>query len=122
LSEETDQDKVQTVLDGYLEALKQLAADGDIAETDGYVMFSTKFIEANKNPKAWLNNGVRNAPRILFTPIFSVFPQLLNFISKNTQDLFRFKTLRWKRHIDLSRNFVNPQNSFLSPVQAGMFL
>jgi hypothetical protein len=119
---EANQEKVQLVLGGYLDAIKHLDAEGITFESDGYVMISAKFIETNKNPKVWLNNGARNAPRMLFTPIFSVFPQLLNFISKNTQDLFRSKTLNWKRQIDLSRNFVNPKNPYSFPAQAATFI
>ncbi len=116
---DANKEKIQHVLKGYLEALTQLSKEGTIVWVEDSVVVSEKFIEASKNPKIWFNNGVKNAPRFLFTPIFSVFPQLLNFLSKNSQAFFRFQTLRWRKDADYSKTFVNPQKFISVPTSVG---
>jgi tRNA A-37 threonylcarbamoyl transferase component Bud32 len=111
--------KIEFVLRGYLEALSQLSKKGAVTFSAGYVTISSTFIVASKNPKILLTNTIKNAPRALFTSLFGVFPQLLNFLSQNSEAFFRFQTPPWKREFDFSRNFVDPQKYVLVPTSGG---
>jgi len=79
---EANSAKVGSVLQGYLEALVQLQKGGVINFADNYVVLSDAFISASKNPAVRFTNTIKNAPRALFTSLFGVFPQLLNFLSQ----------------------------------------
>jgi tRNA A-37 threonylcarbamoyl transferase component Bud32 len=117
---EASKEKIGAVLKGYLEALGQLSKAGAVVFSDEYIMISSRFIEENKNPKTRLVNNARNAPRTLFTSLFGIFPQMLNFVSQNAEAFFRFQTPPWKWEFDFSRNFVNPQRYICVPTTEGL--
>jgi tRNA A-37 threonylcarbamoyl transferase component Bud32 len=117
---EANSAKVGSVLQGYLEALVQLQKGRVINFADNYVVLSDAFISASKNPAVRFTNTIKNAPRALFTSLFSVFPQLLNFISQNNEALFRFQTPPWKREFDFSHSFVDPQKYVFVPTAEGL--
>jgi tRNA A-37 threonylcarbamoyl transferase component Bud32 len=119
LSGKASLEKVQFVINGYLDALRQLAEDGTIIISEEYINISQKFIEANNNPKKRLNNTLKGAPRVFFTPIFSVFPQLLNFLSRNSQAFLRFQAPQWKQGFDASRKLQDPQKYVFLPTSQG---
>lgn len=120
LSGDADKEKVGLVLRGYKEALTQLEKEGSILFSDGYVTISKEFIAASKNPKVRFTNAIKNAPRALFTSLFGVFPQFLNFLSQNAEAFFRFQTPPWKKEFDFARNFVNPQEYVFVPSGQGL--
>ncbi len=111
--------KIEFVLRGYLEALAHLKKKGAVALADGYITISSTFIATSKNPRILLTNTIKNAPRALFASLFGVFPQLLNFISQNSEAFFRFQTSPGKKEIDFSRTFINPQKYVLVPTSGG---
>jgi Kae1-associated kinase Bud32 len=117
---EANSAKAGSVLRGYLEALVQLQKDRVIDFADNYVVLSDAFISASKNPAVRFTNTIKNAPRALFTSLFSVFPQLLNFLSQNNEALFRFQTPPWKREFDFSHSFVDPQKYVFVPTGDGL--
>ena len=116
---ETHKEKVERVLRGYVEALKQLEKDGQIRFNNGYVMISKKFVIKSKNPRVRFTNISKNAPRALFTSVFGLFPQLLNFFAQNTEAFFKLQQFPWKREFD-SRHFVDPQKYVFVPTAQGL--
>jgi tRNA A-37 threonylcarbamoyl transferase component Bud32 len=112
--------EVETVFQGYTEALKQLEKDNKIAFSDGYVTVTKKFVAKSKNPKVRLTNISKNAPRTLFTSVLSSFPQLLNFFSQNTEALMKLQKFTVKREPDPTRRFVDPQKYVFVPTAKGL--
>ncbi len=117
---EANREKVDFVLNGYMEALRQLHNDGILTLTKRNVTISSGFIAASKNPRVRFTNIIKNAPRALFTTFFGVFPQLLNFLSENFEAFMRFQTPPWKKEFDFSRNFVDPQKYVFVPTTEGV--
>ena len=116
---EANKEKVEFVLRGYMEALNQLHKEGTILLSDRYITISNKFIAASKNPRTRFTNSIKNAPRALFTSLFAVFPQLLNFLAQNSEAFFRFQTPPWKKEFDFSRTFVDPEKYVFVPTTEG---
>ena len=116
---EATAEKIEFVLRGYLEALAKLQRRGAVTLADGYVTISATFIAASKNPKILLTNTIRNAPRALFTSLFGVFPQLLNFLSQNSEAFLRFQTSLGRKEVNSARTFVDPQKYVLVPTSEG---
>jgi tRNA A-37 threonylcarbamoyl transferase component Bud32 len=116
---EANAQKVEFVFRGYMEALRVLEKEGSVAFSEGDVTLNGKFIEASKNPKTRFTNIIKNAPRTLFTSLFAAFPQLLNFLSQNSDALFKFQTPFWKKEVGVSVNFVDPQKYILVPTRDG---
>ena len=115
-----DREKVSFVLSGYTTALSQLEKEGSLLFSDGYVTITKNFIAASKNPKVRFTNAIKNAPRALFSSLFGVFPQLLNFLSQNSEAFFRFQTPPWKKEFNFARNFVDPQEYVFVPSGQGL--
>jgi tRNA A-37 threonylcarbamoyl transferase component Bud32 len=116
---EANQDKVKMVLDGYKEALNQLEKQGIIYCKDNFIMLSEQFIAASNNPKTRVTNTIKNAPRAVFSSLFNIFPQLLNFFSQNSESLLQFQTPIWKKEFEFARNFVDPQKYVFVPMSQG---
>jgi len=112
--------EVETVFHGYMEALKQLEKEKKIAFSDGYVMVPKKFVAESKNPKVRLTNISKNAPRTLFTSALAALPQLLNFLSQNTEAMLKLQKFTVKREADLTRRFVDPQKYVFVPTAEGL--
>jgi tRNA A-37 threonylcarbamoyl transferase component Bud32 len=112
--------EVELVFHGYVEALKQLEKEKKIIFSEDYVMIPKKFVAESKNPKVRFTNISKNAPRTLFTSLFAVFPQLLNFFSQSTEALLKLKKFTVKREVDLARRFVDPQKYVFVPTAKGL--
>ncbi|MGB9841711.1 MAG: lipopolysaccharide kinase InaA family protein [Candidatus Bathyarchaeales archaeon] len=110
----------ELVFQGYMEALKQLEKEEKIIFSDGYVMLHKKFVDQSKNPKVRLANLTKSAPRALFTSVFSVLPQLLNFFSQNTDALLNFQKFAINRETDLTQSLVDPQKYIFVPTAQGL--
>jgi tRNA A-37 threonylcarbamoyl transferase component Bud32 len=117
---ETNTAEIRSVLQGYAEALSQLQKAGVISFVGEYVTLSERFIVESKKPAVRFTNTIKSAPRALFTSLFGVFPQLLNFLSQNNEALFRFQTPPWKKEFDFLRNFVDPQKYVFVPTAEGL--
>src|SRR4030065_2572532 len=84
-------------------------------------MIPKTFVASSKNTKARLANISSTAPRSLFTPIFEVFPQLLNLFSQNMEVFPRIQTLtQWKKSIDAARYSIDPQEFIFVPTAKGL--
>jgi tRNA A-37 threonylcarbamoyl transferase component Bud32 len=112
--------ETDSVLSGYLEALEQLEKEKKIILSEGYVMIPKTLVTESKNPKVRLANISKNAPRTLFTSLFGVFPQFLNFFSQNTEALLKFQKLPWTREVTAKRHLVDPQKYVFVPTAEGL--
>jgi tRNA A-37 threonylcarbamoyl transferase component Bud32 len=110
----------ELVFQGYVEALKLLEKEKKIILSEGYVLVSKKFVVESQNPKVRFTNISKNAPRTLFTSVFAVFPQLLNFFSQNSDALQKLQKFTLKRENDLARRFVDPQKYVFVPTAEGL--
>lgn len=112
--------ETDSVLCGYIEALEQLEKEKKVILSEGYVMIPKTLVAENKHPKVRLANISRNAPRTLFTSIFGVFPQLLNFLSQNIEALQKFQRHFLKREVAPTGRFVDPQKHVFVPTSEGL--
>ena len=112
--------EAESVLRGYIEALDQLEKEKKITLSDGYVMIPKKFVVESQNPKVRFTNISKNAQRTLFTLLFGVFPQLMNFFSKNTETFLKLQTVTMKKEANLARSFVDPQKYVFVPTAGGL--
>jgi len=90
-----------------MEALKELEAEGKIGRSNGYITISKKLVVQSQNPKVWLTNLSKNAPRRLFTSFFGVFPQLLNIIAQNTEAFLKNQRINLRLPLQLQSE-INP--------------
>lgn len=112
--------EIKRVLRGYLTALEQLKAERVISILQGYVKVPKTFAARCKNPRVRFVNISRNAPRALFSSLFGLFPQLLNFFSLNTEILLKFQKFNLKRRADPSRCFVDSRKYVFVPTAGGL--
>ena len=115
----TQKEQISRVLKGYLEALKLLEKQELIHFDDGYVTISKKFVMESKNPQVRLTNFSKRAPRALFSSVFGLFPQFLNFLSQSTEMLSKFQAFPWKKEFEEHPQFIDPQKYIFVPTTQG---
>ena len=98
-----------SVLEGYVKAIEQLKKEKKLLLLENYVMIPKKFVSQTSNTRTRFTKITRNAQRSIFTTLFEVFPQLLNFLSQNTEALLKFQRPQWKLGPDENRHFIDPQ-------------
>jgi tRNA A-37 threonylcarbamoyl transferase component Bud32 len=114
-------EKPNPPLTGYVEALAQLEKEGKVRMSQGYVMVPKGQLSETQKSRIWLTNLSRMGPRTLFTPIFEMFPQLLNLFNQNTEIMQKLQSLgRWKRNVNSTRAFVDPQKYVFVPTPQGL--
>jgi tRNA A-37 threonylcarbamoyl transferase component Bud32 len=112
--------ETESILHGYIEALQQLEKEKKITLSEGYVIIPKTLVAESKSPKVRLANISKNAPRTLFTSLFGVFPQLLNFLSQNTEALLKIQKFTQRREATATRHFVDPQKYVFVPTAEGL--
>jgi len=115
----TQKEQISRVLKGYLEALKLLEKQELIHFDDGYVTISKKFVMESKNPQVRLTNFSKRAPRALFSSVFGLFPQFLNFLSQSTEMLSKVQAFPWKKEFEEHPQFIDPQKYIFVPTTQG---
>ncbi len=113
----------EKALKSYDDALKQLEADGQISHIDGYITVSKELAVQSRNPRVWLTNLTKNAPRTLFTSFFGVFPQLLNIVGQNTQAFIKTQKINLRLlQTDINPNCyaIDPQKYVFVPTSEGL--
>jgi tRNA A-37 threonylcarbamoyl transferase component Bud32 len=120
LCNDASTEKIEFVLKGFMDALFILEKEGAITFSDGYVMLSNSFIDSHKNIGIRFANSAKIAPRALFTSFFGVFPQLLNFLSQNSEALLKFQTPPWRKESSFAKSFVDPQKFIFIPTGQGL--
>ncbi|HVP27358.1 MAG TPA: AarF/UbiB family protein [Candidatus Bathyarchaeia archaeon] len=84
-------ERIGRVLNGYLEALKQLEKANVIYSSDGYVKISKEFADKCKSNKVRFTNLFKPAQRTLFASLIGAFPRIMNFLSQNRELLLRLQ-------------------------------
>lgn len=111
--------RIATVLDGYLEALKELQSEGLVFFEDQYVRMSDDFIKRSSGPKARLVSLSKVIPRALFSSILGIWPRLSNAFPRKM-------SLRSKRQMTatpdevLTRRVSDPEKYIYVPTQFGL--
>jgi len=114
------EDKDPTNLSSYNVALEQLEKEKKIIFSDKYVMIPKKFVPRKDRHRIRLANISKNAPRTIFTSLFEVFPQLLNFFAKSTERGFGLQRLTRRNKKDETEPFVDPQRYVFVPTANGL--
>ena len=110
-------------LKSYHTALKQLETNGLITHMDDYVTVSKEFVLQSQNPRVWLTNLIKNAPRALFSSIFGIFPTILNITLQNTQALLKTQKINLRSlQTDINPNCyaINPKKYIFVPTSEGL--
>jgi tRNA A-37 threonylcarbamoyl transferase component Bud32 len=113
------QDEAQA-LEGYSEALKQLAAEEKILLSQAYLTIPKKFITKCQDPKTKIINLSKNLPRRLFTSYFGVLPQFMNIVSQNTEAFLKTQKINWHQPIVLPGAVIDPQKYVYFPTSEGL--
>ncbi|MGF3522642.1 MAG: RIO1 family regulatory kinase/ATPase [Candidatus Bathyarchaeia archaeon] len=114
-----NKEKLNSLLEGYVEALRELEKEEVLHFKNGYVLLSKNFIDSTKRPKILLTQLSKNASRVIFSSALGVFPQILNFLSQTTQ-LSKLPLSSWKSIVDKKRCFVDPQKYVFVPTAQGL--
>jgi len=110
----------ESVLHGYVEALKQLEAEKKIGVLNGYVIIPREFIVKSQKRRVRFVNLTKNTPRTLFTSFVKIFPQLLTFFSQNSESLPTLQNLILKKDGLSSRQFTDPEKYVFIPTSKGL--
>lgn len=81
-----------TVLNGYLKALKALESEGKIRFCDGYVKLSSGFIKQTYTPKTRMATISRMVPRAFFSPILGAWFKMSTLFFQSKEILQRVKS------------------------------
>jgi tRNA A-37 threonylcarbamoyl transferase component Bud32 len=126
LQGENRKENLQNMLSGFIEALKLLEKDGNVAFSDDYVRITRKLADSSKGRKVRFVNLFRPAQRTLFTSLLGVFPNFLKILSQNRDILQRIqesseKNAEDKRQLELPEDYVYvPTTSGLVPLSDRM--
>ncbi len=89
--------KESTLLSGYIEALRELEADGKVFFKSENIIIAPKFLRQCQDPRIKIVNLSKNAPRTVFTSFFGLLPQLATVFSQNTEAFLKTQKLNWRK-------------------------
>jgi hypothetical protein len=78
-----NEENKQKILNGYLEALKELEKGKIVEFSDNYVKITKDFITEFKEQKVRFISLFKTAQRTLFTSLLKIFPRIMSFLSDN---------------------------------------
>jgi tRNA A-37 threonylcarbamoyl transferase component Bud32 len=104
----------------YLEAMRQLEAEGKILFKNDYIKISEAFLTQAKDPLVKIINLSKNAPRTLFNSLLGTFPQLLSIISHNTEVFTKTQKINWHRQPIQPYLFIDPHKYVFFETAAGL--
>ena len=119
MQQDSENEKVKSVLDGYLKALKALERDGVINFSDNYVRISEKFVDEVRRRKVRFTALSKNVPRTLFTSMLAVFPKILSLLSQDAETLLRLQKKRGEGEAQAIRPFIDPKRFLYVPTSGG---
>jgi tRNA A-37 threonylcarbamoyl transferase component Bud32 len=108
------------VLQGYIKAVEQLEIEKKIAISDGFVTIPKRTIMRSQNQRVHFLNLAKNAPRTFFTSFVKIFPQLMTFLSQNSESLLYVQRLILKKGEDNKSYFVDPKKYVFLPTSKGL--
>jgi tRNA A-37 threonylcarbamoyl transferase component Bud32 len=119
MQEDVKRENAKRVLNGYLEALKELKQENIVSFSKGYVRISRKFVEDAKNRKVRFTNLFKTAQRALFTSLLGIFPKSFNLISQNAEALLRFQNATEEKS-EIIHQIEDPQTYLYVPTASGL--
>ncbi|MGQ9624945.1 MAG: lipopolysaccharide kinase InaA family protein [Candidatus Bathycorpusculaceae bacterium] len=118
--QDSGNERVKSVLNGYLEALKSLERDGIINFSGGYVKISEKFVNKVQRRKVRFTAISKIVPRALFTSLLAFFPKILSLLSQNAETLFKFQKKTGEGEVRVLKGFKNPKRFLYVPTSGGL--
>jgi len=110
---------VKDVLDGYLQALKELEEESLVNFSEGYVTISRKFVEKAKSRKVHFINLLRPAQETLFMSLLGLFPNVVSFLAQNREFLARFLKAD-AENSQIAQRIEDPQRYLFVPTARGL--
>jgi len=110
---------IESVMNGYLEALKELEEEKIVESSGVHVKVSKKFVEKAESNKIHFVNIFRTAQRVLFTSVLSVFSRTLGFLSQNKGTTLKFQ---WdiRENLKLVHELEDPLRYLHIPTARGL--
>jgi tRNA A-37 threonylcarbamoyl transferase component Bud32 len=113
-------ERVKSVLNGYLEALRSLERDGIINFSGGYVKISEKFVNKIQRRKVRFTTLSKIVPRALFTSLLAIFPKILSLLSQNAETIFKLQKKTGEGEARILKGFINPKRFLYVPTSGGL--
>ncbi|MDH7564485.1 MAG: AarF/UbiB family protein [Candidatus Bathyarchaeota archaeon] len=108
-----------TVLQGYLKALKHLEKEKAIIFSDGYVNIAKEFADKIRSRKFQFTSLFRSAQRALFLSVLGIVPRMLDSFSQNRDIYHHFRRTR-DLESRIIRQFESPQKYLFVPTARGL--
>ncbi|MEM3731621.1 MAG: lipopolysaccharide kinase InaA family protein [Candidatus Bathyarchaeia archaeon] len=83
MHESVRKQNIESVLAGYLEALKELEKETIVNSSGGYIRISRDFIEKARKRKIRFTIPIKTAQKALFGLLLGIFPKILSSLSQN---------------------------------------
>jgi tRNA A-37 threonylcarbamoyl transferase component Bud32 len=119
LAGKIEEEKVQAVIDGFLQALKILEEEKVVAYINGYIKISKDFADSVKNRKIRFTNILKTAQKTLFMSLFGTFPKVFSALSQNKDLLQRLRSLNWET-LKSSSNVEGSKRYLFVPTANGL--
>jgi tRNA A-37 threonylcarbamoyl transferase component Bud32 len=110
---------VESSLQGFLEALKDLEGENIVNFSDGYVKISREFVDKAKSQKVRFTSLFKTAQRALFTSLLGIFPKTLSFLSQNREALFKLQRFS-RENSERVHQIEEPQKYLYVPTASGL--
>ncbi len=94
MSDDVKSRNIKIVLQGYMEALKELEKEKLISSSHGYVRITRRFVDSVRSRKVSfvsLFKTAQKAQKALFTSLLSIFPNIMNFLSQNKEAFLKLQ-------------------------------
>ncbi|MEM1589275.1 MAG: lipopolysaccharide kinase InaA family protein [Candidatus Bathyarchaeia archaeon] len=122
LQTETFRGNVERVMQGYMEALKELRAEGILENLgDGFFKISKDFIENLRSRKIFFKNILRSTQKTLFMTLLGTFPKILRVMSENVAVLSKlqfFEGEKWR--LEVQREIGDSKAYLFVPTASGL--
>ena len=109
----------ERVMHGYLEALKELEKEQVILFLDEHVKISQKFADKSRSRKARFMNHFKTAQKALFTSLLGTFSTVLNILSQNRENFFKFPR-NARENSKIVHQLENPKEFLYVPTAFGL--
>ena len=110
---------IKLVLNGYVEALRELAQEGVITLSEDYVRISKEFADRVRSHKFRFINLFRTGQRALFASLIGVFPQILNVLSQNRESLLGLQRVL-EENSKIAVQIEDPENHVYVSTSGGL--
>ena len=119
MREGAKKENIKHVLNGYLEALKELGDQNIVNVSNGYVKISKKFAEDARRRKVRFTNLFKTAQRALFMSLLGIFPKTLSLISQNKETFLKFQKAAEEKS-KIIHQIEDPQKYLYVPTASGL--